>query len=120
MRRTTGGEAGIRTLGTGLSPYNGLANRRLQPLGHLTLRLAPLLRVVARSGAGPRLASLAQGEPQTLSVREIRTCLIQVFSFGPMTVFQTAAFAESGREIRISRAITLGTLAEKHPEFWSH
>ena len=34
-----GGEAGIRTLGTGLSPYNGLANRRLQPLGHLTARL---------------------------------------------------------------------------------
>src|SRR6188474_659948 len=31
-----GGEAGIRTLGTGFSPYNGLANRRLQPLGHLT------------------------------------------------------------------------------------
>ena len=31
-----GGEAGIRTLGRGLSPYNGLANRRLQPLGHLT------------------------------------------------------------------------------------
>src|SRR4030095_12141516 len=25
-------------------PYNGLANRRLQPLGHLTLRLAPTLR----------------------------------------------------------------------------
>jgi integrase-like protein len=33
----TGGEAGIRTLGTGFSPYNGLANRRLQPLGHLTV-----------------------------------------------------------------------------------
>jgi hypothetical protein len=32
----TGGEAGIRTLDTGVSPYNGLANRRLQPLGHLT------------------------------------------------------------------------------------
>jgi hypothetical protein len=32
----TGGEAGIRTLDTGFSPYNGLANRRLQPLGHLT------------------------------------------------------------------------------------
>src|SRR5882672_707366 len=31
-----GGEAGIRTLDTGFSPYNGLANRRLQPLGHLT------------------------------------------------------------------------------------
>ena len=33
----TGGEAGIRTLGRSLSPYNGLANRRLQPLGHLTV-----------------------------------------------------------------------------------
>ena len=31
-----GGEAGIRTLGTTLRSYNGLANRRLRPLGHLT------------------------------------------------------------------------------------
>src|SRR5579864_4840809 len=31
-----GGEGGIRTLDTGVSPYNGLANRRLQPLGHLS------------------------------------------------------------------------------------
>src|SRR3954465_4519579 len=30
------GERGIRTLDTGLTPYNGLANRRLQPLGHLS------------------------------------------------------------------------------------
>lgn len=30
------GEAGIRTRDTGLTPYNGLANRRLQPLGHLS------------------------------------------------------------------------------------
>jgi hypothetical protein len=29
-------ERGIRTLDTGVSPYNGLANRRLQPLGHLS------------------------------------------------------------------------------------
>ena len=35
-KRRNGGEAGIRTLGRGLSPFNGLANRRLQPLGHLT------------------------------------------------------------------------------------
>ena len=34
--RGNGGEAGIRTLGTAFRPYNGLANRRLQPLGHLT------------------------------------------------------------------------------------
>src|SRR5207302_10338749 len=32
----SGGEGGIRTLDTGFSPYNGLANRRLQPLGHLS------------------------------------------------------------------------------------
>jgi hypothetical protein len=30
------GERGIRTPGTGVNPYNGLANRRLQPLGHLS------------------------------------------------------------------------------------
>ena len=35
--RSYGGEAGIRTLGTTLRSYNGLANRRLQPLGHLTV-----------------------------------------------------------------------------------
>src|SRR2546421_7153270 len=32
----SGGEGGIRTPGRGFSPYNGLANRRLQPLGHLS------------------------------------------------------------------------------------
>src|SRR4051812_43563477 len=35
-RATIGGEAGIRTLDTAFRPYNGLANRRLRPLGHLT------------------------------------------------------------------------------------
>jgi hypothetical protein len=30
------GEGGIRTPGRGISPYNGLANRRLKPLGHLS------------------------------------------------------------------------------------
>src|SRR6266404_8468391 len=32
----SGGEGGIRTPGRGFSPYNGLANRRIQPLCHLT------------------------------------------------------------------------------------
>ena len=40
LQAKAGGEAGIRTLGRAFRPYNGLANRRLQPLGHLTLRLA--------------------------------------------------------------------------------
>ena len=35
-RAKSGGEAGIRTLGRAFRPYNGLANHRLQPLGHLT------------------------------------------------------------------------------------
>jgi hypothetical protein len=37
----TGGEGGIRTPGTGFGPYNGLANRRLQPLGHLSVFKPP-------------------------------------------------------------------------------
>src|SRR5262245_51444941 len=44
-----GGEAGIRTLGRVLKPYNGLANRRLQPLGHLTvLNLLAILAIRRR------------------------------------------------------------------------
>ena len=34
-----GGAGGIRTLDRALQPYNGLANRRLQPLGHSSCRL---------------------------------------------------------------------------------
>src|SRR5271163_4798472 len=33
---TYGGDGGIRTLDRALQPYNGLANRRLQPLGHVS------------------------------------------------------------------------------------
>ena len=33
-----GGDGGIRTLDRALQPYNGLANRRLQPLGHISDR----------------------------------------------------------------------------------
>src|SRR4029077_8136007 len=36
MVGSVGGEGGIRTLDTTFGSYNGLANRRLQPLGHLT------------------------------------------------------------------------------------
>ena len=34
----TGGAGGIRTLDRALQPYNGLANRRLQPLGHSSVK----------------------------------------------------------------------------------
>jgi hypothetical protein len=36
--RHIGGDGGIRTLDRALQPYNGLANRRLQPLGHVSDR----------------------------------------------------------------------------------
>jgi hypothetical protein len=35
--RKDGGDGGIRTLDRALQPYNGLANRRLQPLGHVSV-----------------------------------------------------------------------------------
>ena len=35
----TNGERGIRTLGTGINQYNGLANRRFRPLSHLSQML---------------------------------------------------------------------------------
>ena len=37
----TGGDGGIRTLDRALQPYNGLANRRLQPLGHISASVFP-------------------------------------------------------------------------------
>src|SRR3984885_11412997 len=36
QNRRDGGAGGIRTLDRALQPYNGLANRRLQPLGHVS------------------------------------------------------------------------------------
>ncbi len=41
--RLRGGEGGIRTLDTGVSPYNGLANRRIRPLCHLSAALSHVL-----------------------------------------------------------------------------
>ena len=36
QKHNSGGAGGIRTLDRALQPYNGLANRRLQPLGHIS------------------------------------------------------------------------------------
>src|SRR4051812_39948453 len=36
-KKGDGGAGGIRTLDRALQPYNGLANRRLQPLGHSSI-----------------------------------------------------------------------------------
>jgi hypothetical protein len=66
-----GGEAGIRTLGRAFGPYNGLANRRLQPLGHLTANC----KYTARKHLPDR-----------------------TFLTLPTTGFQTAAFIEFDRK----------------------
>ena len=46
MKKKAGGEGGIRTPDRGVSPYNGLANRRLQPLGHLSVRMRRVARLI--------------------------------------------------------------------------
>ena len=59
-----GGAGGIRTLDTALQPYNGLANRRLQPLGHSSI---PILQpataegiICPLRGRGSSLCSIAR------------------------------------------------------------
>jgi hypothetical protein len=87
-----GGEAGIRTLGRAFGPYNGLANRRLQPLGHLTANC----KYTARKHLPDR-----------------------TFLTLPTTGFQTAAFIEFDRKKGLtsqSETNRLGTLAERHRE----
>ena len=71
-REETGGEAGIRTLDTAFRPYNGLANRRLQPLGHLTVsKLLRILRIFL-AGHGYGRASVPTSVPKpTRSVPQI-------------------------------------------------
>ena len=60
------GEGGIRTLDTAFGPYNGLANRRLRPLGHLSKIRAD----DSRPGRPPQgRAGSAAGEPGEQSRR---------------------------------------------------
>src|SRR5450755_2922093 len=62
--KTSGGEGGIRTPGTGVSPYNGLANRRLQPLGHLSGKFGGTnLVIVAADGSARDKFEKAQAVP---------------------------------------------------------
>src|ERR1044072_3947359 len=57
--RTAHGEGGIRTPDKVLRPYNGLANRRLQPLGHLSNFAGRMLAGFAK----PRYPSLTHVAP---------------------------------------------------------
>ena len=57
--RNSGGDGGIRTLDRALQPYNGLANRRLQPLGHISATPWKRGRDIC-----PRRRPMASGEPR--------------------------------------------------------
>ena len=67
-----GGDGGIRTLDRPLQAYNGLANRRLQPLGHVSVmgryaRRQPepqATDIKRREGSLDRLASAAKACPK--------------------------------------------------------
>jgi hypothetical protein len=64
-----GGAGGIRTHGTAFQPYNDLANRRLQPLGHSSipvLQPATAEGIIAPADAGG-LLSLFRFSLQALS-----------------------------------------------------
>ncbi len=69
-----GGEAGIRTLGRGFSPYNGLANRRLQPLGHLTARAKYKLNGAASDTSKSKEKEVLGSSCGTTSVESARHC----------------------------------------------
>src|SRR5437667_10379225 len=56
------GEGGIRTPDRGISPYNGLANRRLQPLGHLS-KLLVSSTLTATSAGGYSQLGVSQKRP---------------------------------------------------------
>src|SRR5581483_10997598 len=80
-KEETGGEGGIRTLGTGVSPYNGLANRRIRPLCHLSATildslprcicglLLPAARCFLRTDRAPRMLLRRVGLAQIHLVR---------------------------------------------------
>ncbi len=67
-----GGGRGIRTPDRGLSPYNGLANRRLQPLGHPS---ALFERLASRRMRAHDLACGRVGRnPSALALRSPEAC----------------------------------------------
>ena len=84
--RLAHGAGGIRTLDRALQPYNGLANRRLQPLGHHSqagiLSGRQVYSREGRCGTGVRAAN-GQGGIRTHETRE------------GLPVFKTGAFNHS-------------------------
>src|SRR6267378_7006871 len=74
LKQYSGGAGGIRTLDRALQPYNGLANRRLQPLGHSSVR--PICPTQGRA---------ASGRFQSAEFRAIWTALAETMQRNPST-----------------------------------
>ena len=90
LKQHSGGDGGIRTLDRALQPYNGLANRRLQPLGHVSvhaerriLDAVPDVRAhmpepwrhgkTAARGVPLRACQLFKGDARTARLRRLDT-----------------------------------------------
>src|ERR1019366_10712996 len=61
LKQHSGGAGGIRTLDRALQPYNGLANRRLQPLGHSSVVVNQALKPVRPVAETPNCHRIATG-----------------------------------------------------------
>ncbi len=76
------GEGGIRTRGTGISPYTGLANRRIQPLCHLSgrrdrLAACPIRRespMVAPAGCRQARSTPGHGRGNAMRASSMSDC----------------------------------------------
>src|ERR1700733_4369912 len=99
MNDVAGGAGGIRTLDRALQPYNGLANRRLQPLGHSSVGAD-----MPDTGASRKRQIAKDPIPAALvaSRHLIRGCLARVrrahrfasVSSAPLTNFQAPGGAD--------------------------
>ena len=93
--KANGGEAGIRTLGRVLKPYNGLANRRLKPLGHLTADL----QVYVNSAFRVTLVAERRGPVDGHRQGSGRAIFVERHASRPETVGQRLSVEELHHEV---------------------
>ena len=95
-----GGEAGIRTLDTAFRPYNGLANRPLQPLGHLTAR--PQVYVTKMF---TQKRSTCEGDPGSTDASALNATARGLCIVGTLLVLDTTVGHTAGTSTRVFRSI---------------
>jgi hypothetical protein len=108
--RDAGGEGGIRTPDRAVKPYNGLANRRLQPLGHLSVdcgfpSIVSARIVFGEAGAGLQASCAGAGNDAQETV-----------AFGR----SVCAFAGGGAICSMARVFPAATSAAGQPSRAEH